>query len=89
VLFHIIIIDRLSPYTLNCECNEFKLIGCLHWNTVRDNTDEVSDLLITPHSLIENITKFLYHVVSSKGARGSVMGKELCYKPEGRGFESR
>jgi hypothetical protein len=26
---------------------------------------------------------------SSKGARGSVVVKALCYKPEGRGFDSR
>jgi hypothetical protein len=27
--------------------------------------------------------------VSQMGARGSVVVKALCYKPEGRGFDSR
>jgi hypothetical protein len=28
-------------------------------------------------------------VTSLKGTRGSVVVKALCYKPEGRGFETR
>jgi hypothetical protein len=28
-------------------------------------------------------------ILSGKGARGRVVVKALCYKPEGRGFETR
>jgi hypothetical protein len=28
-------------------------------------------------------------LLNSNGARGSVVVKALCYKPEGRGFETR
>jgi hypothetical protein len=31
----------------------------------------------------------LKFVSSKEGARGSVVVKALCYKPEGRGFETR
>jgi hypothetical protein len=33
---------------------------------------------------------FFYHIrMSRRGARGSVVVKALCYKPEGPGFETR
>jgi hypothetical protein len=35
---------------------------------------------------MKNLIKILYY---KKGARGSVVVKTLCYKPEGRGFDSR
>jgi hypothetical protein len=31
----------------------------------------------------------LYSYLMELGARGSVVVKALCYKPEGRGFDSR
>jgi hypothetical protein len=32
---------------------------------------------------------FVLHLGSPEGARGSVVVKALCYKPAGRGFDSR
>jgi hypothetical protein len=41
----------------------------------------------TLHGEIAEI--FLSGLRSGKGARGSVVVKALCYKPEGRGFDTR
>jgi hypothetical protein len=35
------------------------------------------------------ITFYLLSVLIHSGVRGSVVVKALCYKPEGRGFDSR
>jgi hypothetical protein len=32
---------------------------------------------------------FIYLLIVYLGARGSVVVKALCYKPEGRGFDTR
>jgi hypothetical protein len=32
---------------------------------------------------------FVDYIIGGTGARGSVVVKALCYKPEGRGFETR
>jgi hypothetical protein len=34
-------------------------------------------------------SKLLVDYLTMKGKRGSVVVKALCYKPEGRGFETR
>jgi hypothetical protein len=40
--------------------------------------------------LVPSVVMFSYlALVKVKGARGSVVVKALCYKPEGRGFETR
>jgi hypothetical protein len=36
-----------------------------------------------------DINYFYYLHVKNSGARGSIVVKALCYKPEGRGFETR
>jgi hypothetical protein len=43
---------------------------------------------IPPYTFIKHRANFtLLHIIS--GVRGSVVVKALCYKPEGRGFETR
>jgi hypothetical protein len=39
-----------------------------------------------PPALLSNIITIITHV---RGARGSLVVKALCYKPEGRGFDTR
>jgi hypothetical protein len=40
--------------------------------------------------MLSESLQFLYaYSTLSVGARGSVVVKALCYKPEGRGFDSR
>jgi hypothetical protein len=40
-------------------------------------------------SFFQNGSKYLSDYIPSQGARGSIVVKALCYKPEGRGFETR
>jgi hypothetical protein len=49
-----------------------------------------SDYVHAVHSLNNRLlTLKMYQTYESCGARGSVVVKALCYKPEGRGFKSR
>jgi hypothetical protein len=38
---------------------------------------------------LDRITSYIYLKYISGGARGSIVFKALCYKPEGHGFETR
>jgi hypothetical protein len=40
-------------------------------------------------SQMEYIYELFHGVLDDLGARGSVVVKALCYKPEGRGFDTR
>jgi hypothetical protein len=40
------------------------------------------------HILIDSHL-FICSIITVMGARGSVVVKALCYKPEGRGFDAR
>jgi hypothetical protein len=42
---------------------------------------------LLPINLYNNLYIYIYIYVP--GARGSVVVKALCYKPEGRGFDTR
>jgi hypothetical protein len=50
--------------------------GCLVWGTTRNGNGSVTFHFVYVHQKIG-------------GARGSVVVKALCYKPEGLGFDSR
>jgi hypothetical protein len=47
-------------------------------------------MFFTSFRLTLGPSQFAVHSTGTTlGARGSVMVKELCYKPEGRGFDTR
>jgi hypothetical protein len=50
-------------------------------------SDEGFERLVTMRALY-HFTIFHY-ILEATGARGTVVVKALCYKPEGRGFDTR
>jgi hypothetical protein len=47
-------------------------------------------LVTRPKILMDGLSNSVWlRTVDAKGVRGSVVVKALCYKPEGRGFETR
>jgi hypothetical protein len=55
--------------------------------------DENGDLLADSHNILNGWKTYFSHLFTAEplvpGARGSVVFKALCYKPEGSGFDSR
>jgi hypothetical protein len=52
-------------------------------------TQKYKQVLRTIWFLVEGRNLLLGSLVCNCGVRGSVVVKALCYKPEGRGFDSR
>jgi hypothetical protein len=57
---------------------------CLSSELVREMEVDIS-ILLYPFKRLQNSK----HFYLSHGERGSVVVKALCYKPEGRGFDTR
>jgi hypothetical protein len=76
------------------------LAGCVLSRTSPVTTESLEQWTVKMHSLKyiyskQNVTgkvfeKVILEIVNSHiGARGCVVVKALCYKPEGRGFDTR
>jgi hypothetical protein len=62
---------------------------CYYTSLVHSHSHKYMYAYARVHSLVIYIYIYIYIYISNCGARGGGVIKALCYKQEGRGFDSR